>query len=183
MTIMVDIDDTICNMQQTAINIFNSLYNANYTLDDIYDYDVMNCMPVEHAQKMIEIYGRTGFYDSVKPIKGAQDGLQKLINNGHQVYLVTSAIPKTYEEKIEFVKRYFPYIDETHIVSMKHKHLFRCDVMIEDCLQNLLAKPYYHRICFNQPWNQSNKDYVYDIHRCYNWDDVLAAVNKINELE
>ena len=27
------------------------------------------------------------------------------------------------------------------------------------------------------------KDYVYDIYRCYNWNDVIAAVNKINELE
>ena len=97
--------------------------------------------------------------------------------------MVTNAIPNTYGEKVEFVKRYFPYIDEAHIISMKHKHLLRCDVMIEDCLQNLLAKPYYHRVCFNQPWNQSKKDYVYDIHRCYNWDDVIAAINKINDLE
>ena len=61
--------------------------------------------------------------------------------------------------------------------------MFKCDVMIEDNLSNLIAKPYYHRILINWPWNQSNKDYVYDINRCYNWDDVLAAINKINELE
>lgn len=183
MTIMVDIDDTICNMQEAAINIFNSRYGTNYSIEDFNDYDVMNCMPMDHAMKMIEIYGEPGFYNHVKPIKGAQEGLQKLINDGHHVYLVTNAIPKTYSEKVEFVNRYFPYIDNTHIVSMKHKHLFRCDIMIEDCLQNLLAKPYYHRICFNQPWNQSNKDYVYGTYRCYNWDGVISAVNKIGELE
>lgn len=183
MTIMVDIDDTICNMQQTAINIFNSRYGTSYTLDDFHDYDVMNCMPVKDATKMLEIYGESGFYNTVRPLKGAQEGLQKLINDGHQVYLVTNAIPQTYNEKIEFVNRYFPYIDNAHIVAMKHKHLFRCDVMIEDCMQNLLAKPYYHRVCFNQPWNQSNKDYVYDIYRCYNWNDILVAINKINDLE
>ena len=183
MTIMVDIDDTICNMQQTAIDIFNKKYNTSYTINDFHDYDVMSCMSFDHANKMLEIYGQPGLYNAVRPLKGAQDGLQKLINDGHQIYLVTSAIPRTYGEKVEFVKRYFPFIDEAHVVAMKHKHLFRCDVMIEDCLQNLLAKPYYHRVCFNQPWNQSTKDYVYDINRCYNWNDVLAAVNKINELE
>ena len=183
MTIMVDIDDTICNMQQTAIDIFNSKYGTSYKLNDFHDYDVMSCMPLEHARNMIAIYGQPGLYDEVRPFKGAQDGLQKLINDGHQVYLVTNAIPSTYGEKIEFVKRYFPFIDKSHIVAMKHKHLFRCDIMIEDCLQNLLAKPYYHRICVDQPWNQSNKDYVYGTYRCYNWNDVIAAVNKINELE
>jgi 5'(3')-deoxyribonucleotidase len=183
MTILVDVDDTLCNMQQTAISIFNQRYGTGYTLNDFDDYDVMNCMPLDHATKMIGIYGESGFYSAVKPLKGAQDGLQKLVNDGHQVYLVTNAIPNTYGEKVEFIKRYFPCIDQTHIVAMKHKHLFRCDVMIEDCLQNLLARPYYHRVCIDQPWNQSNKDYVYDIKRCYNWDDIVAAINEINELE
>ena len=183
MTIMVDIDDTICNMQQAAIDIFNKKYNTSYKLCDFCDYDVMNCMPLEHATNMLAIYGQAGFYDFVKPIKGAKEGLQKLIHDGHQVYLVTNAIPSIYSEKVEFVKRYFPFIDEAHIVSMKHKHLFRCDIMIEDCMQNLLAKPYYYRVCLDQPWNQSNKDYVYDIYRCHNWKDILAAVDKISELE
>lgn len=183
MTIMIDVDDTICNMQHTAINLFNSRYNTTYTINDFHDYDIMNCMPIEHATKMRDIYGEPGFYNIVKPFKGAKEVLQKLINDGHQVYLVTNAIPIIYAEKVEFIKRYFPFIDEAHIVAMKHKHLFRCDIMVEDCMYNLLAKPYYHRICFNQPWNQSTKDYVYDIYRCYNWDDVLAAVNKISELE
>ena len=183
MTIMVDIDDTICNMQQVAIDIFNSRYGTTYTLSDFNDYDVMSCMPIDHATKMMDIYGESGLYNSVKPFKHAQRSIQKLINDGHQVYFVTSAIPKTYGEKVEFIKRHFPYIDDAHIAAMKHKHLFRCDVMVEDCLQHLLAKPYYHRVLIDQPWNQSNKDYVYDIHRCYNWDDVLAAINKINEME
>lgn len=183
MTIVVDIDDTICNMQQTAINIFNSRYSTNYSIADFHDYDVMNCMPVEDATKMLEIYGEPGFYNHVKPFKGAQNGIQKLINNGHQVYLVTNAIPSTYGEKVEFIKRYFPCIDSAHIVAMKHKHLFSCDVMVEDCLQNLLAKSTYHRVCFNQPWNAGAKDWVYGIYRCNNWDDVIAAINKISESE
>lgn len=183
MIIAIDIDDTICDMQQTAISIFNARYNANYSIADFREYEVMNCMPVDHATKMIDIYGESGFYNHVKPFKGAQNGIQKLIDKGHQVYLVTNAIPRTYGEKVEFIKRYFPYIDESHIVSMKHKHLFRCDVMIDDCMQNLLAGTNYHRICYNQPWNSSNKDWVYGIYRCDNWTSVLAAVNEINELE
>jgi 5'(3')-deoxyribonucleotidase len=183
MVIMVDVDDTICDMQRTAINLFNSRYGTNYSIADFNDYDVMNCMPMEHATKMVEIYGEAGFYNLVKPFRGAQNGIQKLINEGHQVYLVTNAIPDTYGEKVNFIKRYFPCIDEAHIIAMKHKHMFMCDIMIEDCLQNLLAKPHYYRICMDQPWNFSEKDWVYGIYRCKNWDEVIAAVNKINELE
>lgn len=183
MVIMVDVDDVICNLQETVVKLFNERYGTKYTLNDFTEYDIMNVLPTKEASMMLDMYGETGLYDKVKPIAGAQKAIEKLINLGHQVYLVTASIPKTYGEKVSFIKRFFPYIDDSHIVSMKHKWLFKCDIMIEDNLQTLLAKPYYHRICFNMPWNHSTKDYIYDIHRCHNWNDIVAAVNKISELE
>lgn len=183
MVIACDVDNVICNLQEVVVNLFNKRYDTNYTLNNFTDYDVMNILPTAEAVAMRDMYGESGLYNLVKPLPGAQDTLQKLISDGHQVYLVTDAIPKTYGEKVEFIHRYFPFIDDSHIVAMKHKHLFRCDVLIEDNLANLLAKPYYHRICFNYPWNESKRDYVYDIHRCYNWDDVMASISKINDGE
>lgn len=181
MVLAVDIDNCICNLQEIVTDLFNERNGTNYTLNDFTSYDVMNMLPTEEAIQMQAMYGESGLYDLVKPIPGAQEALQKLINDGHQVYLVSDAIPKTYSEKVEFVHRYFPFIDDAHIVCMKHKWLFKCDVMIEDNLTNLLAKPYYHRICLNWPWNQQAemKDWTYGITRCYNWDDVVNAINKI----
>ena len=183
MVLCIDVDDVICNLQETVIKLFNERFGSNYTLNDFTEYDIMNVLPTRHAMVMKDLYGEVGLYDKVKPPPGAQKALEKLINLGHQVYLVTAAVPKTYGEKVSFIKRFFPYIDENHIISMRHKWMFNADVMIEDNLQTLLEKPNYHRICFNTPWNQSDKDWVYGIHRCYNWDDVLAAINKIGELE
>lgn len=183
MVIAIDVDDTICNLQEVVVNLFNKRYGSHYTVEDFTNYDIMNVLPTQDAIVMKDMYGESGLYDKVKPIPGAQEALEKLINLGHQVYLVTAAIPKTYGEKVAFINRFFPYIDEGHIVCMKHKWMFKCDVLIEDNLQTLLTKPYYHRVLFDKPWNQSTKDYVYDIHRCYNWNDILATINKINDGE
>lgn len=183
MVLCIDVDDVICNLQEVIINLFNERYGSSYTINDFTDYDIMNVLPTQDGIVMRNMYGETGLYNKVKPIANAQESLRKLMNMGHQVYLVTAAVPKTYDEKIQFIKRYFPFIDDSHIICMKHKWMFKCDIMIEDNLQTLLTKPYYHRILMDRPWNQSNKDYIYDIHRCYNWDDILAAVNKISESE
>lgn len=183
MILCVDVDDVICNLQEVVVSLFNKRFGSNYTIDNFTDYDVMNVLPTQDAIVMRDMYGEAGLYNKVKPIARAKECLQKLINMGHQVYLVTAAVPKTYGEKVEFIKRHFPFIDESHIVCMKHKWMFKCDVMIEDNLQNLLAKPYYHRILMDRPWNQSNKDYVYDINRCSNWDEIVDVVNKICESE
>ena len=183
MVIAIDIDDTLCNLQDVVINLFNERFGAHYKLSDFIEYDVMNVLPNQDGIVMRDMYGEQGLYSKVRPIAGSQDALQKLINEGHQVYLVTAAIPKTYAEKIEFIRRYFPFIDESHICCIQHKWMFKCDIMIEDNLQTLLAKPYYHRVLFDRPWNQCNKDYVYDIHRVKNWNEIMEVVNKINDLE
>ena len=183
MVITVDVDDTICNLQEVVVDLFNKRFGSNYTINDFTEYDIMNVLSTQDAIVMKDIYGESGLYNKVKPMPGAQDTIEKLINLGHQVYLVTAAIPETYGEKVAFIKRFFPYIDDSHIVAMKHKHMFKCDVMIEDNLQALLAKPYYHRICFDQPWNRQVNDWTYDIHRCKNWHEIVEVVNKINDGE
>ena len=183
MVIACDVDDVICNLQEVVIELFNNKFGSNYALEDFSEYDIMNILPTKDAIAMKDMYGMSGLYNKVKPISGAQEALEKLINLGHQVYLVTAAIPETYGEKVAFIKRFFPYIDDGHIVAMKHKHMFRCDVMIDDNLQALLAKPYYYRICFNRPWNRSVNDWTYDIRRVNNWNEIVEVVNKINDGE
>lgn len=183
MVIACDVDDVICNLQEVVIELFNNKFGSNYALEDFTEYDIMNILPTKDAITMKDMYGMSGLYSKVKPISGAQEALEKLINLGHQVYLVTAAIPETYGEKVAFIKRFFPYIDDGHIIAMKHKHMFRCDVMIDDNLQALLAKPYYYRICFDRPWNRSVNDWTYDIRRVNNWNEIVEVVNKINDLE
>lgn len=183
MVIMVDVDDVLCNLQEVVVSLFNERYGTHYAMNDFHSYDIMSVLPNQDGVVMRDMYGEQGLYNKVKPIRGAQESLQKLINMGHQVYVVTAAIPSTYGEKVEFVKRYFPFIDESHIVCMKHKWMMNCDLMIEDNLSTLLAKPSYHRICMDQPWNRDVNDWAYGIHRCHNWNEILTAVNKISEME
>lgn len=183
MTIVCDIDNVLCDLQQVVVDLFNKRNGTEYTLDNFTDYNVENVLPIQEAVEMKKIYGEPELYKSIKPIVGAQDGLQKLVDNGHTVYLATDAIPSTYAEKVEWVNHFFPFVDNSHIIAIKHKDLLRCDVMIEDNLHNLLHGVHYERICMDYPWNRGVYDWVYDIHRCSNWDEIVDVVNEINERE
>lgn len=181
MIIACDVDNVLNNLQETVVKLFNERYGTNYTLNDFHNYKVANVLPVKEAVDMKEMYGENEIYDHVRPIVGSQEGLQKLINGGDDVYLVTDAIPKNYNEKITWLHHFFPFIDNAHIVALKHKNLFKCDIMIEDNPHNLLASCYYDRICMDYPWNRQLKDHVYGIYRCNGWDQIVDAVNKIKE--
>lgn len=179
MIFCVDCDNVINNLQETVVEIFNRRNGTQYTLDDFKYYDMEQCLSKEEALDMKAIYHEDGIYNFVNPISGASNALQKLMQNGHEVYIVTDSHPSIFEEKVNWIKYHFSFIDDAHIICMKNKWMLRSDVMIEDNLNNLLSKPYYDRICFDYPWNRDVIDNVYGIYRCSNWNDIMATVHKI----
>ena len=183
MIIVCDVDGVLNNLMDVTLDIYNTKYGTSYTTKDVTSYNIEDCFEPEAAERIKDIFCIPGLWKKVKPVNGAQNGLQKLINAGHQVYIATDHNPNTYGEKVAWLKRFFPFIEPSKIICIKDKWMLRADAMIEDNLQALLAKPYYHRILVDHPWNQSTKDYVYDIHRCKNWNEIVNAVNKIDEEE
>lgn len=185
MVFCIDVDGTLNSLMETVLEIFNNKTGNSYTINDITTYNLGDCFSIEETSMMKSIFEDSKIWAKVKPIKGTAEALQKLINDGHQIYLVTDNCPDTYGAKVVWIRRFFPFIDASKIICMKDKWQFRCDVMIEDNLQTLLARPYYHRVLIDHPWNSAYeyKDFAYDIHRCKNWDDVLNAINEIIEME
>ena len=181
MVICVDCDNILCNLQETIVNKFNERYGTNYTLEAFSKFNISECIPKENAINMVAMYSESGIYDTVTPLEHAQKSIQKLIRSGHEVYVVTDSDPSIFEEKSNWIKFHFPEIDDAHIVCMKHKWLFRCDVMIDDNIDNLLNGYHYDRITIDYPWNQA-RDEIYDIHRASNWNGVMDFVNKINKM-
>lgn len=181
MILCVDLDNTLNNLQEVVINAFNNMYNASYTMNHIKTYNISECLPKEDAINMTELYYKHGLYDMVMPLTGAQNILQKIKNMGHEIYIVTHSVPSIFEEKVNWIKYYFPFIDESHIVSMQNKWMMKCDVMIEDNLDNLLGGHHYERILLDYPWNKGAHDEIYGIYRAYNWNDILNAINQIDK--
>lgn len=183
MVICIDCDNVLNNLQEVVTNVFNDKYGTSYSLDTFTKYNISECINRDDATKMTSIYHDAEIYNLVQPISGARQAIQKLLRAGHDVYIVTYSFSDIFDEKCNWIKYHFPEIDDAHIVAMKHKWLFKCDVMIEDCFETLIEKPYYHRICFDQSWNRYDKDYIYGIHRANNWKEVVDFVNKIYKEE
>ena len=185
MIIVTDVDGVLNNLMDAVLEVYNKKHKTSYVADDVITYNIANCFEPKVAQRIKDIFDSANIWNSVKPIEGAQDALQKLIRDGHQVYLATNNCPDTYGKKVAWIKHFFPFIEDSKIICIKDKWLLRCDIMIEDNVHALLAKPYYHRILMNHPWNQlpEIKDYGYDIYRCSKWDEIIEIVNKLKEKE
>lgn len=178
-----DVDGVLNNLMDVTVETYNERYGGNYTLKDCTHYYLENCFEPDVANKMKAIFKEPDIWNRVKPLHNSRDGLQRLIRSGHEIYLSTDNNPHTFGNKVDWILHYYPFIDKSKIICIKDKSLLRCDIMIEDCFEKLIAGQHYHRILMNQNWNQSNKDWLYGIYRCNNWDDIITAVNKICESE
>lgn len=180
MVIQCDIDGVLNDLMDVVLRLFNEKSNKSYTVNDLTSYSLSDCLPKEDAIEIQNLFTDSNIWNLVRPVKDSQASIKKLIQEGHEVYLVTNNDPHTFGDKYDWIQYYFPFVDISHIVCMTNKWMFNCDVMIEDSLDNLITKTTYERILVNQPWNQFSRDYVYGIYRCNDWKEIIEAINKIN---
>lgn len=180
MIIGIDFDNIINNLNEKTLELYNAHSGKSIQMSDITTYNFYDCLPSEDAEGIVKLFKNKTLWDVLTPIAGARDGLQKLIDKGHKVYLVTASSPESFMWKMSWLKKYFAFFNTDNCVRMMDKSLFKCDILIEDCLEQLIKHKSCQRVCLDYPWNRNeNKDLVYDIRRANSWDDILNIINQI----
>ena len=182
MIVAVDLDNILNNFTEKILEIYNSQSGKHIQMSDLTSYDFADCLPKEDANGIIKLFKNKTMWDSLSPISGARDGLHQLIDDGHKVYIVTATSPESFPWKIQWLKKYFPFFNTENVVCMVDKSLFKCNVLIEDCMDQLIKNKLCYRICLDYPWNRSDpKDLVYDIRRVKDWKEILETINQIEK--
>ena len=118
MRIICDIDDILNDLIPKTLTLYNAHTGKNVQLADITTYDFYDCLPDEDANGIIEVFKDKKLWDSLRPLAGAQKGLRTLINSGHEVYLATATLPETLPWKIEWLKKYFSFVERARAAGI-----------------------------------------------------------------
>lgn len=181
MTICFDIDNTMNDLTEKAITLYNSRYNKNIQMSDLATYNFYDCLSKEDADGIVDLFKNKDLWDSLKPLPYSQEIMKKLVKQGHKILLATATDPINFEWKCNWVSRYFGFIPTDNIIRIMDKSLLQIDVMVDDHLSNLISN-ICERVCMDYPWNRDlGKDYVYDIKRAYSWNDVINIINNIEK--
>lgn len=179
MVITCDIDGCINDLVDKTLEMYNAEANKHIQVSDIVSYNFYDCLPREDAEGICKLFKRKELWDSLSPAHDSQAGLKTLIDRGHMVYLATATDPYNFMYKMDWLGRYFPFINPDNVIRVMDKSLLNTDVLIDDCLSNL-TKSICERIVIDHYWNRdSSKDYAYDIHRAYDFKDVVNIIDVI----
>lgn len=186
--ICCDIDGCINNLMEQTFAMYNERHGTCYSIDNLKTYSLEDNFSLETAEEIRNLFLEKDLWDSLIPVEGSQWALKSFINSGYKLYLATATHYTNFPWKVEWLKRYFDFIDPKDVICINDKSLLKCNVLIDDCYYNLTnTSVMVDRVLLDRPWNQAseNKDYVYGINRANNWEEVVRCVNRIykNEME
>lgn len=179
LTVLCDFDDVLINFCEVWVQLINEQNGTFIHISDIKEWEIAKFFPnLTHEQIYKPLY-EGEIWDRVVPLPGAVDYLRKIMEDGHEVYIVTSSHYKTIATKIEKVLlKYFPYFNPSDVLVVNKKKMVIGDVLIDDGEHNLKGGV-YKGILMNQPHNESFDADEAGFIRVHNWEETYDVINKI----
>lgn len=167
LTILFDADDTVENLSDCWIAMLNERYGTSVTPEDVHGWDISLAFPTLTKEQVFGVLHDDELWRRITPIPGSVEVLQKLYDEGHQLYMVTASSYHTCKTKVERLLELFPFLDWEHIIFACNKQMVRGDVLIDDAPHNLVGGE-YAKILFDRPHNRSFDHVAHDALRVSN---------------
>ena len=91
LTILIDMDDTLEDLLGAWVSYLNTQYGTNVHKEDIRQWDISVAFPSLSKTQVYEPILLDDFWKTVQPKDGAVGVVQKLISDGHRIYVVTAS--------------------------------------------------------------------------------------------
>lgn len=160
--ILFDADDVTENLLERWLSALNERYGTAVTAEDVTDWDISLAFPTLSKQQVYGILQEDQVWKNLMPVHGAQEYLQRLHDEGHELYMVTATD--------------FRWLDPEHIIIAHCKQMVCGDVLIDDAPHNLVGGPYF-RILYDRPHNRKFKERKYSIYRAKDWEQVYSLIH------
>lgn len=142
MRILLDMDEVIEHLVATLLEKYNELHHTNYELDDVQYWEVPRWEPelwsvIQDTDVILDL-----------PVKNNSiHYIQKWIEEGHEVFIVTNTIdPRSQELKKQWMLKHIHYFDLDRFVFTKYKHIIKGDIFVDDNIRNV------------RKWQEENPD-------------------------
>lgn len=175
--ILFDADDVAETLVQSWVDILNEQYGTKVSLEDVADWDISLAFPTLTKKQIYGALQEERLWANLQPTPGAQEYLQRLHDEGHELYMVTATDYRTCRVKIERILELFPFLDAEHIIIAHRKQMVVGDVLIDDGPHNLVGGRYF-RILFDQPHNRCFDESKYGMYRAVGWEQVYKLIHE-----
>lgn len=178
-TILIDIDDTIEYLCKSWCKWLNEKYGTNVEYEDVTSWDVSSFFPSLTKDQVFEPLHDADFWKLVEPMPDAIEYVEKLMDDGFNVYLCTSTDYRNVRPKYEhIIQKHFPYISWNQVIVASRKQMINADILVDDGLHNLEGG-LYTKILMTAPHNRAYDAEANGMFRAHNWREIYDFIKKI----
>lgn len=179
MRIGIDIDGVVSDSYPAWLGELNRHYGKNITVLEDYEmhlvfdvpYDDMNHFFVKNVEHL---------FDIPRPMKGAREGLERILQAGHEVVYVTARSQDEEKYTLNWMKKYgIPY-EQILFTGEKSKvdyvKQWKLEFFIEDYMVNAqaISEAGVPVLLLNASYNQGKLPER--VTRCHSWQDIIKEI-------
>jgi 5'(3')-deoxyribonucleotidase len=174
-------DDTIEKLIEAWCKYLNHKHNLYVSPDDITDWDISTFYPTLTKEEIVEPLHTEEFWLTVHPRIDAMQYIQKLYDDGDDVYIVTASDYRAIKSKFDnILRRYFPCISWDHVIVAANKQMVAGDVLVDDGIHNLEGGG-YKKILMTAPYNKGYNAEANGMVRVSSWEEVYDVIQDIKK--
>ena len=183
MKIGIDLDNVCVTTTQAVCDYINERLPVHITLEDITTYSIEAALPEQFKWIASSAFRDKLMWQKVQIIDDAVKYIEKLYNDGHEIYFVTSSLPENMRKKINHLSRNMHFLPkeyiEKHTINIQTKQLLDIDILIDDCIDQLKKPRWYISICLDYPWNRNY--FEKSLYHCKNWEQIYERIKIIEK--
>lgn len=182
MRVGVDIDGVVCNSYPLWLQELNRYYQKNITAITDYEmhllfdvpWDDMNDFFVKNAETLL---------GQPEPVKGAKEGIESLIREGHEIIYVTARTPEEKDMTLKWFRKHGIPFEHVLFTGFKSKvdwvKQWDMKVFIEDYMKNAKAIAAAGVPVFLLDANYNREETAQGVTRCHSWEEILAGIRTL----
>ncbi len=143
--IFIDIDDSICDTRRAVYDIYQEISGDKSSDIMIPSKRYKDFCPKWEDEQINNLFKTSKeVYNTAKPVKGAVEGVEKLLKLGFDVRLVSLNFSSSVHYKQEWVDKYFPSLSDKLYIGTNvraNKDIFKGFAIIDDDMKNIETSP------------------------------------------
>ncbi|QES89010.1 5' nucleotidase, NT5C type [Rhizosphaericola mali] len=166
--IILDMDNVMAAVNPQYVKFYKKIYNKDLNLKELETHQINKTYP--DYKELHYLLEQPGFFRTMEPMVDSPE-VVNAINEKYELFIVSAAMtyPLSLNEKLDWLKEYFPFITPKQIAFVGSKVFTFGDYMIDDKVSNL---DHFNgkKILYSHPNNINieNPNYI----RVHNWKEI-----------
>jgi 5'-nucleotidase len=173
----IDVDDTVANLMDSWLYIYNQEYNDGVSQRDIKSWDISKYVKCGHS--IYKYLRNPDLYNIVEPVENAKWGVDRLRSMGFRLVFITASTQEQSTRKYRWLSEYGMIDERKNYIECLDKSLVMVDYLIDDNPENVI-NAHGQGVVFTKEWNKTLVGYP----RVDSWQDIVEYFVRVeNQIE